>query len=237
MRDKYSKQFGVPPDRIVVSKTLLTRIIGVDAKTIDAWNRDTPPLPSLVRGQQKPNRVEWVYDLKQVIEWIRDRAYRNGMVDAATSAPASGLTIDPETGEAKELPDHLMSKEEAHRQIAIIDLKERRRDHLIGNNQLVYIDQAEAILGQVLGNVSERLRMMMTKTIARLVRAGWDRPVAEDLIQTPVYEMLDDLQSIDISVDPLEADEEAAAAAKIDEDEAGVEMKEDDDAGAPEADA
>lgn len=203
--DKYSRQFGIPAERIVVSKTLLSRILGVDTKTLDSWNRDTPPLPALVRGQQKP-RVEWVYDLKQVIEWIRDRAYRNGIADGGSAAPGSGLTIDPETGEAKDLPDHLMSKEEALRQITIIDLKERRRDYLLGNNQLLYIDQAETLLGQALGEVSELLRMMMSKSIARLVRSGWERPAAESLIQEPVYEMLEAIAAIDISMDPLEAD-------------------------------
>ena len=123
--DRYSKQFGIPAERIIVSKTLLTGILGVGSKTVDAWSRDALGLPCLV-GQQNP-RVDWVDDIKQVIEWVRDRAYRNGVADGSSTSPGSGLTVDPETGEARDLPDHLMSKDEAQPQIAIIDLKERRR--------------------------------------------------------------------------------------------------------------
>ena len=40
--DRYSKQFGIPAERIIVSKTLLTGILGVGSKTVDASSRDAP---------------------------------------------------------------------------------------------------------------------------------------------------------------------------------------------------
>lgn len=94
-RDRLSRKFNVPHDRLVLSLTDLCTLLATTPNTLRDWDRQG--LPCLQRGQKSP-RQNWVYDIAGVIEWMCTRARQEGheaaMKKAGGSAGASPAGVD-----------------------------------------------------------------------------------------------------------------------------------------------
>jgi hypothetical protein len=218
LREQLTKKHGVPVERVVIGKAELSRLVGIETKQLGQWAAATPPMPALDRGSEKP-RVQWVYDIKAIIDWRIDRAYRAGLVDGASKAGGVGgppeAVIDPDTGEEIEIDEDDISKEEVERQKAIYEMRLKRYEYDVKKGNVVYIDQVEVHLGGILANISENLKSLSSKMVARLVRVGWVREEATREIQDPIFAMIEETKNIDFTKDPSEVD-----AASADETEA-----------------
>jgi phage terminase Nu1 subunit (DNA packaging protein) len=98
-RDRLSRKFCVPHDRLVLSLTDLCTLLGITPNTARDWDRQG--LPCLQRGQKSP-RQNWVYDTVGVITWMCERARQEGHEQAmkkvgggpaASPALVDGMTM------------------------------------------------------------------------------------------------------------------------------------------------
>ena len=108
------------------------------------------------------------------------------------------------TGAVIDVPDELIDREEAERRQAIVKWQRERLKYDLEKNHVVYVDQAEAVVGRCCAEISERLQVMRADMIAQWVRSGMGRRAVEEMVDEPILSMIDSLNRVDVTVDPSE---------------------------------